>query len=487
MIAFDTIPFNIETPGAFVEFKGNPAESGFTTQNRSVIIAQRLATGTAPFNVLVRVNSPEEANVLFGFGSMAAQMYMKYRANDKTRPVWVLPIDDAVGATAATATITVNSAASKSGTINMQIGGQDLRIGIAAGTTAANIAIAIRDAINGLTTLYVTATAAAAVVTLTAKSKGILGNALDVRWNYYNGQILPDGVGLTFSGFTGGATDPSLSAALAAIGDEPFMTYVVPYQDDANQALLDTHITDKIGAMTNSDCYAVTFKNGTFSQIQSFASAKNFFGKTLPGLKNSPTPPWEMSAAIAGALAYSQDDDPAVAPTGIELSGVLAPKETDRFTRQERQFLLEAGASTLIVNANGNLAIERIVTPYKTNTQGFVDKSYHDLNTLWCVFYYRAALRARIASKFQRFKLGRDGVNYGPGQKIMTPNFMRAELITHEMDMISKGICEDNLPEFKKTLQVEIDAQNPTQLKAHVRPNIMNQFLVFAAQIMFSR
>jgi phage tail sheath gpL-like len=99
------------------------------------------------------------------------------------------------------------------------------------------------------------------------------------------------------------------------------------------------------------------------------------------------------------------------------------------------------------------------------------------------LFYLRFTVRARIALKFPRHKLANDGTNFSPGQAIVTPNIIRAELITLFQDWELAGLVED-INQFKADLIVERDS-DPNRVNALIPPNCVNQFRVFAAQVQF--
>jgi phage tail sheath gpL-like len=143
-----------------------------------------------------------------------------------------------------------------------------------------------------------------------------------------------------------------------------------------------------------------------------------------------PSSPWQFSAAMAAQIGLAAQNDPARPFQTLALVGIYAPKEADRFTLEERNTLLFNGIATSFVDAGGNVLLETIITTYKKNAFNSPDISYLYLNTLLTLSYLRFDLKARITSRFPRHKLANDGGRYAPGQAVVTPNSVKAEVIS---------------------------------------------------------
>ena len=87
-------------------------------------------------------------------------------------------------------------------------------------------------------------------------------------------------------------------------------------------------------------------------------------------------------------------------------------------------------------------------------------------------------MRAAITSKYPRHKLGVDSVNYGPGQKIMTPSLGKAELVAEARQAEYDGLLQ-NLAAFKANLIVALDDNDPTRLNVLWAPQLMGQLRQF--------
>jgi len=93
-------------------------------------------------------------------------------------------------------------------------------------------------------------------------------------------------------------------------------------------------------------------------------------------------------------------------------------------------------------------------------------------------------LRSAITTKFGRSKLANDGTRFGPGQPIVTPTSIRAEMIAQYGDLEREGLVED-ADGFATNLVVERDANDTSRVNVLYPPNLINGLRVFAALVQF--
>ena len=234
-----------------------------------------------------------------------------------------MPLADLSAATAATATITISGNAAKNGIISLYIGGGGYwgdgtglyQIPVSTLSTPATLASSIVNLINADLKAPVKATAGSGTgtVLLTAVNKGAAGNAIDLRLNYLDtlgGQSLPEGLSVTFSSskLTGGTGNPSLSEALANLGDTTFDFIVCPYTDSASLNALDEFLDMQNGRWSwSKQLYGSYFAvySGTFGEQTTLGASRNSpFGSIL-GVYDSPTPSWIIAAQLVGAIVQS--------------------------------------------------------------------------------------------------------------------------------------------------------------------------------------
>lgn len=484
-ITFNTIPIDIRTPGQYLEVDNTKALRGLPGMNRRILyIGNKLATGSAPAGALRRINAGSEAAGYFGRGSVLHEMLVAARKANTTSDIWAIGLDDLVAGVQATYTATVAGAATSSGVIALYVNGEKLQVGVTVGDTAATVATAIAAAVNGYLNGPLTANAAAAVATLTARHKGLFGNDIDVRLNYYPDDVLPAGITVTIAAGVVGAGNPDVATALAALTQESFYTIHTPYTDTSNVVKVETELASRWGGMDMRTGHLFGAFRGTQSALATLGAARNSPHDSFIGVKSSPTPIYVWGAVLAAVCEFSGAIDPARPFQTLVLPGVLPPSQADQFTRPERDLLLRDGISTFTVDQGGNVLIERVVTTYQTNAFGIEDVSYLDLETKWTVDYMRYAFRARIGLRFPRHKLADDGTNFDEGQPIVTPSMIRSELIDVARLLERAGILE-GFSQFKEDLLVVRSLSDRNRVNSILPPDVVNQFRVFAASVQF--
>ena len=432
------------------------------------------------------LTSADQAQLAFGRNSMLASMVKSFFAVNNQQETWAIAVDDASGGVAATGKLALSGTVTAAGTLNLYIAGQPVKVAVSLGQNLSTLATAIAAAITAQTDLPSTAAVNGVTDTeidLTAVHKGLLGNDLDLRLNYYTGETLPQGLTVTITGFSGGTTNPDLAATIAAMGDEQYHTIIAPYTDATSLTAMNTELESRFDAMVDKAGMYYSAAAGTFGELTTLGGTLNNRTASIVGSGNSPTAPWNWAAAYGGLIAKHGAIDPARPFQTLAMLGVLAPASGQSFTQTERNQLLEAGIATFTANA-GNVLIERAVTTYKTNAQGIADASYRDVNTLLTLLALRFSVRARISQKFPRTKLAKDGTNFGVGQAIVTPQIIRDELISLFRDWENVGLVED-IEQFKTDLIVEINATDVNRVDVMMPPNLVNQFRVFAGKIEF--
>ncbi len=481
-ISFNQIPVDIRVPGQYIEFDNSRAVAGLPVQkHKMLVIGQRLAAGTVAANTPTLVTSAELAKGYFGIGSMLSNMFDKLKAANNYTEVWANAVDDNVAGVVATQTITITGAATEARTLNLYIAGRRVQVAVANTDNPTTVATAIVDAITADSNLPVTASNTAGVVTLTAKHKGESGNDIDVRLNYY-GELSPAGLTFVIAAGAAGSGNPDIATAIAAMAGEWYNTIVMPYTDAANWNALDAEMATRWGPLTQQEGQVFAAIAGTHANIDTFGDGKNSLHYTVMGAQDSPTPPWEIAAVVAAVDAF--EPDPARPRQTLRLPGVLAPAPEDRYIQSERNIHLHSGISTFVVDQGGQVIIERLITTYQTNAFGLPDISYLDICTPRTLAFLRFSVRSRISQKFGRHKLAGDDTNYAPGQAIVTPRMIRAELIALFTEWEKAGLAED-IKQFKTDLLLQRSDTDPNRIDSVIPPNVVNQFRVFAAAVQF--
>jgi phage tail sheath gpL-like len=485
-ISFNQIPANLRVPLFYAEFDNSRAVQGGATQEyRTLLIGNRLASGTKPALQLERITSAEQAAEYFGAGSVLADQAAAFLKINRIHPLYCIALEDLMAGVKATGKIVfTGSVPSKAGTASFMVGGRNIKIGVSLTDTATTLATALFNAINADSLCVVEATnATAGEVDLVAKNKGEFGNEIDVRHSYFAGEELPAGVVVAITAMSGGTGNPDVDTVWPVIGEDQYILMSSPYLDAQNLGKMETELAERFGPLKQVDGYAIYGKRGTFGTLITIGDTRNSQFTTIMGMRG-PTNPWVWAAALAAQVANSASIDPARPFQTLVMTGVLAPSKAELFTLEERNQLLYGGIATFNVDAGGNVLIEGVITTFKENAFGSPDTSYLYLNTPLTLSYLRFDLKARITLRFPRHKLANDGTRFAPGQAVVTPNSIKAEIITKFREWEEKALVE-GFDQFKSELIVERNADNPNRVDVLMPPDLVNQLTVLGVKIQF--
>jgi phage tail sheath gpL-like len=423
-------------------------------------------------------------------------MFKAYYANNFANEVWGGPVAEPVGATAATGTLTVTAPPTEAGTIHLYIGGQHVAVNVGGTDTVTEVASAIVAAITEDDDLPVTATAAAAVVTLTCVWKGIGGNDIRVESNYYGqigGETTPVGLVITYpaTGFlTGGAGVPVFDNLIMAMGEQEFEYVAMPYTDSTSLMAWEQEYgftdTGRWGWQRQHFGHVFSARRGTYSDLLTFGPTRNSGVVSIMAFEQkTPTPMYEMTAAYTAKAQRALSNDPARPLQTLQLNKTLPARLHDRFNFIELNSLASTGlAIQKCWEGSGMPQIAREQTTYQLNLYGHGDDAYELVTTLATLAQLLRNQRHAITTKYPRHKLANDGTRFGPGQAIVTPGIIKAELVAqYQMDQWN-GLVEDTR-NFKRFLLVERDPNNPNRLNVLYPPDLINQLRIFAVLAQF--
>lgn len=248
-ISFNTIPSGIRVPLFYAEMDNSAAYTP-TNTSQSLLIGQKLESGTAEEGVPVTVSTVAMAKKLFGRGSMLARMVDAYRTVDSFGQLVCIPLADGQSAGAAAGKVEITGTALEAGTLSFYIGGERLLVAVKEGDTGAQIAIALSDSISLSKDLPVTAGAADGICTIAARTKGTIGNGIQLALNLrglINGEATPSGISVTITPMSGGTVDPEIDQAIEAMGDEQYDFIGCPYSDAVVLDAFKTEMNDTSG------------------------------------------------------------------------------------------------------------------------------------------------------------------------------------------------------------------------------------------------
>ncbi|MFV0626162.1 MAG: phage tail sheath subtilisin-like domain-containing protein [Alphaproteobacteria bacterium] len=484
MVDFKEIPNGYKVPGVYQEVDNSLANIGLTgKESVGLIIGQKLSTGTGEFNTCYLAENINRVAELAGVGSDVHRMAEKFEKNNKYNAFKVIFVEQTEGV-AATYTIEATATDVQNGSADLLLAGTLIQSVVYKGQTASEILEALVDAINEETMIPVTAALVEGKIVLTAKHKGLAGNNVDIQFNYYNNQKTPKGLTFTVAQTVEGVGNASIADVLAALTPEYFTDGVTSYTDEPNLLKLRSFLNDRFGAMVQNEGNFHICINGTHSELLTLAATLNCPHINLIENYKTPNMPEERAARVAGIVAFKSQQDPARQYRTAVLVGDL-PSKTP-FDDKERNLLLKGGVSTVVTNASGNVAIERVVTTYRKNTLGVYDESYFDLTIIKTIIYLRWSYVNWFLTKYPDYKLAKNGHPIGVGQAIVTPDVIESEAISWANMMLKAGLIED-IEGFVEAIHTEINASDPDRVDQIIRPDIINNFMILASKMQFKR
>lgn len=493
MVQFSRIPSTLRIPGFFYEVDPSKA-SQIDDPGKMVVIAQKLVAGSAVAGQVYPVPNPEQARALFGVGSQIVGIIDAIRRADPFGLLYAVGLADAGGALPASMTITVTVAATAAGQVPLWIAGVSVPVVLTGAETINQTAAAIAAAITAQSDLPVTAAAVNAVVTVTARNAGTLGNDIDVRLGWLGasgGEALPPTFAATLNNptLTAGATDPVVTAAFAALGDTTYDFVVMPYTDAANLNAADAAMGDQGGRWSYNRMvwgHVYTSKRGSVATQQALGAGRNGPHVTILPVWQSPTPSWDWLGAAIGAAAVVLRNDPARPVQEIEIPGVQVPPlgSTGRFTMAERNTLLWSGISSIVIGPDNVARIDRLISTYQINALGQYDDAWLAVEKNYTLMRVMRRLQQAWRAAFPRAKLAPNGTRAGADAGVVTPNIGKAMVVGEMRRMEEVGLLS-NVDGMIPYLHLEINDQNPDRMDMVFPPPLIGQLRMTAVLAQF--
>jgi phage tail sheath gpL-like len=388
-----------------------PAQTTISNKPQRVLfVGQKLSGGTATAGQLIKnIQNDNSWDTLFGARSMLAGMIRAARKENGVTIFDAIALDDDGAAVKATATITFTGTPTAAGTINVSIVSEkDYTFSIAVLTTDTPTTIGDKlvNAITANANIPVTAANVSGVVTLTAENGGTEANSFTSK---IDGSV--DGVTVTTTAFTGGATDPATTTVFNVVGNLRYQTIVSPFAYGVTylKDFLDprfnvtNNVLDGVAVVTSTDNLTNLETLGNAHDSQSLviigdASVSNDLQKgssfvEADYIKSS------MFAAIR-SLRLTEDADISTYVIGsggadvfggaalaslpyfnTPLQNMLVTDSSLGFTATQIDQLTDSGVTVFGNNVADNAVIlGEIVTTYKTDIAGNPDVSFKYLN-----------------------------------------------------------------------------------------------------------
>jgi phage tail sheath gpL-like len=476
MPTFTEVPAVNRSPRAFTEIDDSQSGAGGSSLPHAVILGRMTSAGSATENELNVVTSPSQADELFGARSRCAAMCRAFFARTQAAQVTAIGLDNT--GTEAAGDLIFAGPATADGTVELRIGGRTITAAVASGDAATAIADAVRTALAADERLEVVGSGATSTIDIDAACVGAEGD--DILLEVIS---LPAGVSCTPTQLSSGAGSLSYATAIGNLAEETYDAFIVEGTETTPLNAIVAEVTSRWNALRGIDGHVyAAHRAGTVSAAITHGDTRDGREETIIDCVDSPNPPWQWAATVAGAALASSDT--AAPLIGSALPGLIAGPIGAAITHAERNLLLEAGVSTFGVNAAGAVTVDRLVTTYKTDDFGSPSNTWRALSTRRTVSYLRRDWTARIQSKYLDHKLADDGTAFAPGAKVVTPSVIRGEALAWYREQEFAGRVE-NAAAFKAGLDVARDNADLERINALITPDIINECVTIATALQF--
>lgn len=464
-VNFKSIPDNIRKPGVYIEENVSNAITGLQAKNDSIVLlAQMTSSGSVAAETPTKVFSDADAALYFGRGSIAHLSAKALLYANPNADLTVMPLADN-GSTKATGKIAFTDAtAADNGSVSVWVGDVGVSVAYAAGDTKATIAANLHAALSPVSGyLPVTDASSDSTITMTCRNAGTLGNSI------YLSAKATTSLGITITGFTGGATDSTLgsydttSTPLGKIVGGGYSIIVNTLPDSVSMDAVKDMVDFVSGPLEERPAIQVC---GSHDRGTTDSSVKTLCGTTLNHGRTSyayinyandniaKSDCWKIASAYAGILASQAD--PAVPYDGLILNGIAAPAVINRFSRTQQESFLNSGVSCLIILPGENVAITRAISTYTTNSFGNPDITLLDINTYRTLDYVRYQILLRLQARFQRAKLS-----------ARTPNLVKSQVLD-VLYLLEDLEIVKNVKTYAPGVVAEIDTGDPTRVNIKI-------------------
>lgn len=465
-------------PGFYFALDNSRANTAAASR-RVLIIGQRIKGTPGASSQAVQATGISSAVSQYGDGSQIAMMLSAYRQLDPAGEVWLLPLDDAAGSTPATAQIAVFGQVATAGVLSVTMNDVTISVPVQVGDNDATVASSIATRLSQTAGLPVTANAAGATVTLTARNSG----AVDNQHIVVIGTSGVSGVTCHVDPFSGGNQNPQLASILPSLGGRSYDLIVHPYADAASLAAFrdwTDNVSGRWSPMVQLYGQGITAVKLGYGQATAYP-LKNDPHQTVVPTSDSPSHPALWAAWIGARAAVSMRDNPALPISGLTIPA-LPPSSAGEFDHQQRNSLLHDGFSTYTVSDDGTVSIERLITTYTTNSYGLPDNSYLDIERLLTAQVCLEDMRIFLSTQCGRSILLQNGSRIPAGARAVTPNMIAAAIKGRYRTQCDNLWCQD--PDgFAAELVVE--NQGEGVVKALLPYRFADQLWVIAGNAQF--
>lgn len=495
------LPANDPVPGTYldIQFAQGPASSGSTVYN-AILIGNKLPTGSAlddGYAVYgpdtdVQLVTEEDCIQLFGAGSELHRMWRRFNAVNKSTALYAVCVKESTGVQA-TGDLVFSGTATAAGTVRVFVGTASVDAGIVSGDSPTVIAAAVADAINGQSSWAVTASALSGTVTLTAKQKGLRGNAIDFQC-----QIIGYGTGVSVSPGTntrlsGGTVADSNLNALAAIASTSYY-YQVSAAEDATQVgsladQIDSNAAPIIGIRNRGVFGAI----GSLAATTTIATGINAARMECVWQQNSDMTPAELAANDAAIYALQEQSLGAPHSLNYDSYGldsstastwfVPAPRDGTVVSRASVKSALMNGITPIAVSKPGqSYLVKRITT--RSLSGSVPDYRTRDSHIVTVCDFFGNEVVVQSTLSFSGSTVANDPApgQQVPGPAVVTPRIFKALLLGVTQDYAARDLIADSAQTIAQTI-VERGPANRLSALVPLKPiDLLDQIGIIISQ-----
>lgn len=458
---------------------------------RIAILAQG-SSGTVYSTDKFEVTTAGKLGSIIGFGSpghlIAKQLLPVNGDGAGSIPITMYPIEDAGGALASTGDITPTLAQTAAASYIVRVNNIDSEPFVInlTGETVASVVTKMTDAINAVLDMPIIASDDATEVGTTSKWKGTSANDIHME------VIASAEVGNSFAitQHTGGTLNPDVDAALAQFGST-WYTLVINAMDIADTTTLDKIQEFNEGRwnpQVNKPFFAAvgnTITDVAAATVVSDARPLDYTNGQIP-MPGSNELPFVVAARAVARISVLADNNPPHDYGSQTLTGLTPGVDGDQWTYidgvDQTDFAFKHGSGTTIVK-NGVANMGDTITFYKPEGEDPAGFSYVvDLMKNFNMIY-------NVDLTFNSPEW--DGKPLVPDEDyVENPEakkpLMAVVAIANILDSAGKAAIISNPAEAKKSIQVEIDGQNPKRLNMLYKYSLSGNTNILAITQKFS-
>jgi len=439
----------------------------------------------------------------FGYGSEIHRQAIKILEplGGYSDNLYAMAVEEPAAAVAASGTVTFTDSSASAGTWYIEVAGKVYQVNVASGATGATQAATFVSAITADIDAPVTATVGGEgsehVVTITARTKGIVGNDIQVRLNpagLSQSSYNPSGTTVTVpvSGFLAlGAGEIDVTKVFTKtdgsdnLGDTWYTFITCPVRDATNLALYKTALNRRFESAPNRMAATVIAYSNDKTYTQFLAIPDDYNSKFMAPVWDARVviPQNEFGAAVIGYIVASAMIDPGRPFVGIETT-IPVKADVPNLTYEANDAIFRAGGGYFMTNAAGNLCFGDIAVCYRLTSAGGTTEEWFDLVSVTMRQQKAYAVEQMLRGEpYVRGMLTSDDVITAK-EYVIKPKKLIADLFVLIDSWASEGWTK-NPEAVKDTVIAEINATNNSRLDAEFTDDEAKALRIIAVKAAF--